>query len=516
MEIWYIESRLSQKLPQPFEDWLCEHAHKIFVQDGVLKRKWFDSKDMVVFSNLIPSDIELNEDFSCSLNLSNTIIEQRKFNKEPVCILINNNNRALPYFLVQNFWCKHPALITATIVTIQNSINPSSFNASLYRFPEYWVNRKNQFSIDASHFILTWDRTVRDVLQKSMNVLYIEKDNDVKIDLDRYIEKNIRNQNVEYPINSSIPSMKWKNIGIDEKGGLSVIIPFYNMGSMILETIHSVTESTYNEIEIIIVNDGSDDVESIDVLRKIESSMPFVRVLHITNGGLSNARNVGAHAAKSDFITFLDSDDLIAPEYYQRCITILESYRNVSFVYSWVRFFGLREDVWVTFDTELPLLLLTNMLSAFAVIKKEHFLKYGINKLEMEKGMEDHESWINMSENGCAGISIPEALVYYRIRNNSMSRQFNREIVNDLYYKISQFHIEIYKQYGNEIFNLLYMNGPGYMWNNPAVSYPELGYSQDQEIDNNLKYELMRIFNTKKGKLLIKLFLKLNLNRWFK
>lgn len=56
----------------------------------------------------------------------------------------------------------------------------------------------------------------------------------------------------------------------------------------------------------------------------------------------------------------------------------------------------------------------------------------------------------------------------------------------------------------------------GYMWNNPAVSYPELGYLQDHEIDNNLKYELMRIFNTKKGKWLIKLFIKLNLNKWFK
>lgn len=214
---------------------------------------------------------------------------------------------------------------------------------------------------------------------------------------------------------------------------------------------------------------------------------------------MSNARNVGAYASKGVFITFLDSDDLVAPEYYQRCIEILESYINVSFVYSWVRFFGLREDVWVTFDTEFPLLLLSNMLSAFAVIRKDHFLEYGINKVEMKKGMEDHESWINMCENGCAGVSIPEALVYYRIRGNSMSRQFNREIVNDLYYKISQFHKELYKRFGDEIFNLIYMNGPGYMWNNPAVSYPELGYLQDHEIDNNLKYELMRIFNTKKG-----------------
>lgn len=514
MEIWYVESEMSPKLPQLFEDWLCEHVHKIFIQDGVPKRKWFDSKHVVMFSDLKPTGMELSEDFSCSLNLSNTIIKQQESNKKPVCILINNNNRALPFYLLQNFWCKHPALSKVTIITMQNSISPSCLNASSFRFPEYWVNRKNQFSISASPFILTWNKEVRDILENSMNVLFIDKDIKVQLDINDFIEKTINSKKMEYPLNSSMNSRK--DFTQEIEGMLSIIIPFYNMGSLILETLLSVNESTYTDIEIIIVNDGSDDIESIEVLREIESSMPSIKVIHIDNGGLSNARNIGAYAAKGEFIAFLDSDDLIAPEYYQRCIEILKAYKNVSFVYSWVRFFGLRDDIWVTFDTEFPLLLLTNMLSAFAVIKKDHFLKYGINKVEMKEGMEDHESWINMCKNGCAGISIPEALVHYRIRSNSMARQFNREIVNDLFYKISQFHLELYKQYGNEIFNLLYMNGPGYMWNNPAASYPELGYSQNEKFDNNHKYEMMRIFNTKKGRLIIKLFLKLNLNKWFK
>ncbi|MEK4158881.1 glycosyltransferase family A protein [Paenibacillus odorifer] len=516
MEIWYIESILSQKLPQPFEDWLCEHVHKIILQSGVPVRPWFESKNIVRYSDSIPSEIELNGDFSYSLNLSNTLVEQRKLNREPICIFINNNNRALPYYLLQNLWCKNPAFNEVSIITIQNSVFTPHHDASAFRFPEYWLKKKNQFSLDASHFILTWDKTVRDTWQNKTDVLYIEADKDVQLDLNHLHEKNMNNQNEKYPISSSIPYLNKKDFVQKEGSLLSVIIPFYNMGSMILETIQSVIDSTYPEIEIIIVDDGSDELESKEILRKIELSMPFIQIITIKNGGLSNARNVGAYASKGVFITFLDSDDLVAPEYYQRCIEILESYINVSFVYSWVRFFGLREDVWVTFDTEFPLLLLSNMLSAFAVIRKDHFLEYGINKVEMKKGMEDHESWINMCENGCAGVSIPEALVYYRIRGNSMSRQFNREIVNDLYYKISQFHKELYKRFGDEIFNLIYMNGPGYMWNNPAVSYPELGYLQDHEIDNNLKYELMRIFNTKKGKWLIKLFIKLNLNKWFK
>ncbi|OBZ07841.1 hypothetical protein A8L34_24730 [Bacillus sp. FJAT-27264] len=520
MEFWYIENDLNQKLPQAFEDWLCEHVNKVFLHEVGESNRLFRSKpiDVITYSNERVDNHNLSKDFSSSLNLANAVIEQCLTRNVPVCILINNNNRALPFFLLQNYWCKHPALNQVTIITMHNYPTKDLNESEMYKFPDYWVYQKNKFVLEASPLILSWNDQLRDDLSDFKNVLFIDQDNP-PINIHQWID-NVRDRSTKYPVNSSIPTtyLKDESFSTEKRSLLSVIIPYYNMGALILETIQSINESSYQDIEIIIVNDGSNDLDSIQILHEIESTMQSIKVIHIVNQGLSNARNVGARAATGEFIAFLDADDLISSMYYERCVNVLNSYTNVSFVYSWVRFFGLKNDVWVTFDTEFPLLLLSNMLSAFAVIRKKHFLEYGLNKLEMEKGMEDHESWISMCENGCAGISIPEALVQYRIRSNSMSRQFNRKIVNDLYFKISHFHEDLYKQYGIEIFNLTYSNGPGYIWNNPAMTYPDVAYnsSNHQGMDNEHKYELMRIFNSKRGRVLINLFLRLKLNRWFK
>ena len=83
-------------------------------------------------------------------------------------------------------------------------------------------------------------------------------------------------------------------------------------------------------------------------------------------------------------------------------------------------------------------------------------MKYGLNNSEMIYGMEDFESWLRMVSNGNIGFAIPQALVRYRVRANSMSRQFNRDMILYLFDKLSSLNPKVYETYGLEIFNLLW------------------------------------------------------------
>lgn len=93
---------------------------------------------------------------------------------------------------------------------------------------------------------------------------------------------------------------------------VSIVIPVYNTGSFLEESVKSVLTQTYGNLEVIIVDDGSTDGSDLlcDDLAAADSR---VRVIHKQNGGLSSARNVGFDASSGEYIYFLDSDDFIAP-----------------------------------------------------------------------------------------------------------------------------------------------------------------------------------------------------------
>lgn len=89
---------------------------------------------------------------------------------------------------------------------------------------------------------------------------------------------------------------------------LSVVIPIYNAEKVIEVSVNSVLKQTYNEIEIILVNDGSTD-ETANYCEAFQAKYQNVHYYHKDNGGVSSARNYGIKVAKGDFICFLDCDD---------------------------------------------------------------------------------------------------------------------------------------------------------------------------------------------------------------
>lgn len=102
-----------------------------------------------------------------------------------------------------------------------------------------------------------------------------------------------------------------------DKPLISVIVPVYNVEDYIEECIDSLIHQTYKNIEIILIDDGSTD-SSGDICDKYASQHSNIVVLHKENGGLSSARNAGLDIAKGYYIGFVDSDDFVHPEMYEK------------------------------------------------------------------------------------------------------------------------------------------------------------------------------------------------------
>lgn len=105
---------------------------------------------------------------------------------------------------------------------------------------------------------------------------------------------------------------------------VSVIIPTYNAAAFILKTIQSVISQTFPSIEIIIIDDGSTDntANIINELTRINSSIHYY---HQQNKGVSAARNSGLAKAKGEFVVFLDSDDLLEPDFILKRVLFLQN-----------------------------------------------------------------------------------------------------------------------------------------------------------------------------------------------
>ncbi len=104
---------------------------------------------------------------------------------------------------------------------------------------------------------------------------------------------------------------------IPNKDLISIIIPIYNVEDYLVECIESVRNQTYDNIEIILVDDGSTD-GCASICDDYANKDDRIVVVHKENGGLSDARNFGMERASGNYIGFVDSDDYIAPSMYEK------------------------------------------------------------------------------------------------------------------------------------------------------------------------------------------------------
>jgi glycosyltransferase involved in cell wall biosynthesis len=108
----------------------------------------------------------------------------------------------------------------------------------------------------------------------------------------------------------------------------SVVIPLYNKELSIESTIKSVLEQSFQDFEIVIINDGSTD-DSIDIIKEIKEDR--IRIIHQKNQGVSAARNKGIEEANFEWIALLDADDLWKKDHLETFVNLIDKYPNHLF-----------------------------------------------------------------------------------------------------------------------------------------------------------------------------------------
>jgi glycosyltransferase involved in cell wall biosynthesis len=234
---------------------------------------------------------------------------------------------------------------------------------------------------------------------------------------------------------------------------VSIIIPCYNYGRFIRETISSVEKCDSSLYELIIVNDGSTDEYTQQVLKELEEEGYYI--IHQPNSGVASARNTGIAASSGKYILPLDADDEIHSSYLPFAIDILEKNSGVGVVYGRAEFFGSMEGEWRLPKFDLDKLLISNIVYVSAVYRKDIWVEcegYDINRLI--DNWEDWDFWISTAKRGWKFIQLDEVIFRYRIHDSSKISDYrNRFIPEKVESYIMGKHAEFYKERFSELYN---------------------------------------------------------------
>jgi glycosyltransferase involved in cell wall biosynthesis len=113
---------------------------------------------------------------------------------------------------------------------------------------------------------------------------------------------------------------------------VSVIIPFYDPHQNVMDTIQSAFASDYPDLEVILINDGSDNQKSLEFLKEVEKRFPNLNIVHKKYNGLGDALNTGLMTASGEFIVPLGADNILLPNMLASCSRVLSERQNLSYI----------------------------------------------------------------------------------------------------------------------------------------------------------------------------------------
>ncbi len=209
---------------------------------------------------------------------------------------------------------------------------------------------------------------------------------------------------------------------------VAVIIPCYNQGRYLPEAVASVAAQTYRDLEVVIVNDGSNDNTSA-VARELMARHPelAIRLIEQENRGLPAARNAGIAACRGDYWLPLDADDRIAATFIEKCLKALDSLPEAGFAYTDIQHFGDLDTVFrlPPFDAE-AMVHRHNIGCVCSLVRRKAWEAVGGYDPTMTEGYEDWDFWVGCIEKGWSGVHIPGPLFFYRKRGGSMLTEARR------------------------------------------------------------------------------------------
>lgn len=207
---------------------------------------------------------------------------------------------------------------------------------------------------------------------------------------------------------------------------VSVIVPAYNVGQYISECINALLNQTYNNYEIIIINDGSTD-NTLDVCMRFQNHNK-INIINQENMGVSITRNNGIRLAKGKYIVFVDPDDIVSDKYLELLVKNIVSYNADMAICEYTNSFkemdkNSSDNISLVSAKDIIIQLVENKLKdAYIwnkIYKKDIIIAEGLYFPDKIKIWEDMYFLIQYLKKSNKVIKIPQVLYYYRIRENS-------------------------------------------------------------------------------------------------
>lgn len=209
-----------------------------------------------------------------------------------------------------------------------------------------------------------------------------------------------------------------------EPPAISVIITCHNLGRYLAEAVDSVLAQTFQDFEILIVDDGSTDRETQQVLASF--TRPRTTVYATPNRGVPAARNFLIRRARGEYLCALDADDVLHPSYFEKGVALLEADPGLTFVSCWLEAFGEESWIWKQERCDLVALLAEDTVIGPALVRREAVTTLGGYDEAMKEGDEDWDLSLRLASAGHRGTIFPEVLLYYRRRAGSLSTRCER------------------------------------------------------------------------------------------
>ncbi|MCM1257605.1 MAG: glycosyltransferase [Roseburia sp.] len=204
---------------------------------------------------------------------------------------------------------------------------------------------------------------------------------------------------------------------------VSVITPVYNAEKYIGKTIESILSQTYQDIELILVDDCSTDNSEKIIKKYCKKNSNIVYFKQKTNRGAAVARNTALKIAKGRYVAFLDSDDIWYPEKTKKQLELMLekespfSYTAIEMINDQGNLVKSKRNVRTSIDYKY--LLHNTMIATSSVIIDRNVL--GDFQMPLRRGGQDYATWLMLLREGIIARGINEALVQYRLSNNSLS-----------------------------------------------------------------------------------------------
>ncbi|QDZ14984.1 glycosyltransferase family A protein [Humibacter ginsenosidimutans] len=240
-------------------------------------------------------------------------------------------------------------------------------------------------------------------------------------------------------------------------GSVSVVVPCFDSGDVVIESVESALAQTYVPLDVIVVDDGSTDLRTLDALVRV-AQKPRVRLIRQENSGLSAARNAAIAASNAEYVLPLDADDLIDPRYVEEAVLALSGQPDARLVYSRAELFGTRTGPWELPDFSWERILVHNLIFCSCLYRRADWVRVGGYDPFFKRGREDHDFVLKLLALGGYPVRLDGVYFHYRQSGRSMNDSFakDRDLLVETSARLLRNNHRLYVEHAEDLFRFIF------------------------------------------------------------